>query len=726
VSAHPAVPLPEDWTDYGRILQNGKLGQWDYQLWGGFASTAVKKEGTYYLYYQGARGYRIEDDTVTFRAIGVATSTDGINFRKHDRNPVVTWFPTGGPEEGAASAAAVLDPQGRIALYYGANTEASRTTVHADARLALSADGLEFADQGAVLAHGDPSVWGSGDELFPIAAIRGDNRWFVYYLPNGSPEQRKLGVAWGRTSGALTSSEGARDPRGAIAAWGPGGAAKIDSETYALFLNHSGLQARTATLSRPDRLSTPVVTHELEAVGHATILLDQDVRTWFMYYLRASGDGYGVMLAPLGERDTSPPKAPPRPTPTPFDHERIDLTWEPATDAETGIVEYLVFRDGAKIAATKGQSFRDEGCDERTFYSYEISAVNYHGIKGPKSRAAVVSTPSDARPPSIGSVTASGSPERVYVVFNEALDRDSVQNVANYTISDGVRVDAASLMEDLRTVELTTSRHRDHHLYTLTVRGLRDHSSNRNRIADPQAMDYTFSAVGGLVACWGFEEGSGTTVHDTANFGHHGSLIYPDRSPATWTAGVVGNALQFDGVDDLVTIETRGVLRSLTDGGYTHSAWVRPQDAPGGTADHDSLYSILTRDRTGLYYDADQSFKAVLRRATGDELSIVEGPFPPGQWHHVAMVVDSARRELRLYVDGSEARSSPARYRGELDVPRAGDYLIATSDPLVERWDHRFKGTIDEVRAYNRALEPSEVRDLARHPAGLTVSGHVR
>jgi len=191
------IPTQSDCTDYRKIIQNGTLGQWDYQLFGGFTGTVVKKDGIYNLYYKGASGYRIADDTVTWRAIGVATSPDGINFDKFDGNPVITWFSNDSEEEGATSGAAALDDNGEIVLYYGANTIQSATLVNADGRLATSADGLTFADQGIVLDHRDSSIWGSGDELFPIIALHdADQRTIQKWLYRQMYLIPRRGITW--------------------------------------------------------------------------------------------------------------------------------------------------------------------------------------------------------------------------------------------------------------------------------------------------------------------------------------------------------------------------------------------------------------------------------------------------------------------------------------------------------------------------------------------------
>ncbi len=60
----------------------------------------------------------------------------------------------------------------------------------------------------------------------------------------------------------------------------------------------------------------------------------------------------------------------------------------------------------------------------------------------------------------------------------------------------------------------------------------------------------TQSAVAGLVAAYGFEEGIGTTVADLSGNGNNGTLVN-----ATWTAsGKFGKALVFNGTNAEVTI----------------------------------------------------------------------------------------------------------------------------------------------------------------------------
>jgi hypothetical protein len=71
-----------------------------------------------------------------------------------------------------------------------------------------------------------------------------------------------------------------------------------------------------------------------------------------------------------------------------------------------------------------------------------------------------------------------------------------------------------------------------------------------------------------------------------------------------------------------------------------------------------------------------------------------------GEWHHLAATYNGSA--LKLYVDGNlvaTTRASTALSSGAFP-------LFIGGNPL---WGEFFKGTIDEVRVYNRALTDGEI-----------------
>lgn len=381
------LPSDADWVDYGLVFRAGLPGQWDHLLWGGFANSIIKKDGIYYLYYQGSEYYREDfDPTVMWRGIGVATSSDGIRFKKYRGNPILTWFPNKNGEEGAVSSGVALAEDGAIVLYYGANTQESATTVNANARLAVSQDGLHFEDKGVVLDRTNPAVWGSGDEIFPVGAIHHEGRWIVYYIPNGVAQSGQLGVAYGDRVDSLNQTSPVTSDTRPVAIWGTTAQVKIGENSYAFMLNHlrdNRTEVRLVSPDQPAQFSQPVVTYQLEKEQQAVLLLDEEKRTWFMYYQDPLG--YGVKLAPAGPKDLSPPSAPRGVIAYQVGNERLHLLWQPAQDLDTGIVQYRVYRNGKLLTTLMNTHYTVSGSVARIPYNYRVSAVNLHGIEGPKS-----------------------------------------------------------------------------------------------------------------------------------------------------------------------------------------------------------------------------------------------------------------------------------------------------------------------------------------------------
>jgi hypothetical protein len=296
------IPQPDAWTDHGTIFDAGQAGDWDQYLWGGFAGCAVKRGGTTFVYYQGANGYSDAFGTVTYRAIGLATSSDGLTFSKHPANPVLTWFPNNALEEGAVSCGASVTSAGTIWLYFGANEMISSSLVNADGRYATSSTGSAFDEQGVVLDHAKSSVWGSGDELFPVIAFASGGNHYAYYIPNGSQQKGNLGVAWGPGPTELTTTAGATSSGNPVQAWGMGSAAELEPGYYGLFV--SDVQAKTITayevdLAQPDVLLGPVATYSFENMSQGTLLLDAPGATWYLYYRTVDANAYGARTAPI-------------------------------------------------------------------------------------------------------------------------------------------------------------------------------------------------------------------------------------------------------------------------------------------------------------------------------------------------------------------------------------------------------------------------------------------
>jgi hypothetical protein len=381
-----AIPKQEDWIDFGPILELGADGEWDTVLGGHTPVGIIKNDGIYYFYYVGGDGLRSFDDGPRHRSIGVATSEDGINFKKYSGNPVMTFSRYNGEEEGANSAGITLDDEGNFVMFYGA-AEGPRDIIIANARVAISTDGFNFEDKGQVLNRLNPLLYGFGDEIFPLAAFTHKGKWYVYYQPNGATKSLTLGMAWGSRFNRLPRSTGVLDQTSGglpVHLWG--NIIWLSPEKIALFVQRlwwpdSFVEVRTASPDTPHQLSEPVERYDIPDLKRAAILLDIEKNTWFMYY-NIFDDFWRLMLAPVGEPDLTPPTPPQNITASINDTGKVTLAWQPATDPDTGVAVYRIYRDGEMIGETKDLHFIDEELFDSTACRYQVTAINLHGTEG--------------------------------------------------------------------------------------------------------------------------------------------------------------------------------------------------------------------------------------------------------------------------------------------------------------------------------------------------------
>jgi hypothetical protein len=123
-----------------------------------------------------------------------------------------------------------------------------------------------------------------------------------------------------------------------------------------------------------------------------------------------------------------------------------------------------------------------------------------------------------------------------------------------------------------------------------------------------------------------------------------------------------------------------------------------------------------------LSYLADQTFEIRVQTTLG-AISLASDRVPPGQWQHVIAVVRLQPEELHLYLDGRPVDGSPMALRAhlapiELHPTRTqakyfAKYRIGVNSPIYDYQRHFFRGLIDDVQIYDRALSTHEIELLS-------------
>jgi hypothetical protein len=214
------------------------------------------------------------------------------------------------------------------------------------------------------------------------------------------------------------------------------------------------------------------------------------------YWVRWTGNQTGefvvtnsAYIAPSS--DTSPPSAPTGLQAQAGSDRTIHLSWSAATDAQSGIAAYVIYRDNTEAGRTQETSFTDSGLTEKTTYRYEVSALNNSMLEGSRSSSVDGTTLADTASPAISSVST-GSATEVRIVFNEPVGQQSAQTAANYSIDNDISVGGASLGADLKTVTLTVSDLSKDITYTLAVRNVTDRASSPNQVAATTTAQFTY------------------------------------------------------------------------------------------------------------------------------------------------------------------------------------------------------------------------------------------
>ena len=210
-----------------------------------------------------------------------------------------------------------------------------------------------------------------------------------------------------------------------------------------------------------------------------------------------------------------------------------------------------------------------------------------------------------------------------------------------------------------------------------------------------------------------FDEGSGNIAYDHSpeeNDSSNDTLLgFP-----TWTNGnISASALEFDGIDDCVSIPNAESLTPAEN--FTVMAWMKP-----GSLTHDVVgmnkeqsYGILVR-KNG---DSAVTFEFNMTNDKGRSSTVYDSnaydptsndytPYLINQWHHVAGVYNG--RKIILYINGVM-----------IDKARASGSTLNTPSPLVigsGGANSFFSGAIDDVRMYNTALSDSEIRSIFHNP----------
>jgi|GEM_PF-2091179 len=199
----------------------------------------------------------------------------------------------------------------------------------------------------------------------------------------------------------------------------------------------------------------------------------------------------------------------------------------------------------------------------------------------------------------------------------------------------------------------------------------------------------------GLVGYWSFDEGKGDVVKDLSGSGNDGKVF-----GAEFVDGVKGKALGLKGTKESYVDCGNGKSLNFDTGSFSYSSWVYPTESvgkwdmpiyKGGASKSVPGYDMElgTDGWTGCISDGTQVKMVGLGNETNN------------RWVYLVVVVDREQNKMFGYRDGSLVSS--------VDIKGFGS--VSSGQPLwISRPGYPFKGLIDEVKVYNRALTADEIK----------------
>ncbi len=182
----------------------------------------------------------------------------------------------------------------------------------------------------------------------------------------------------------------------------------------------------------------------------------------------------------------------------------------------------------------------------------------------------------------------------------------------------------------------------------------------------------------------------------------------------------VGNALDFDGIDDFVTVNS-SITSATTSQPLTVEAWIYPTN------------NSDTRVILSKYYGGDSSKSNFIIARNTDQKLLIGGngtnaiasnaTLPLNTWTHVAVVFQSGTNNTKIYINGTHDINGTLNYNSSNSTTtmRLGEFDRIDVYSAYQRWN----GMIDEVRVWNAVRTQSEITDNMNIPLTGTETGLV-
>ncbi len=195
-----------------------------------------------------------------------------------------------------------------------------------------------------------------------------------------------------------------------------------------------------------------------------------------------------------------------------------------------------------------------------------------------------------------------------------------------------------------------------------------------------------------LVGFWSFDEGTGTVAYDSSGKNNHGIVNGP-----VWSEGIVNGSLDYDGIDDTVTVPHNASIDLTTE--FTLMAWVKR----AGPVNERIICKRNDTSGDGWGYELGKDGNLIVNLYLIDYF-VSKGKIPLSEWTHTAITFNSNQGIVRIYINGVidsvHYTNNPVTVNElDLQIGRQGNWPA-----------NFFYGQIDEVAIYSCALFPEQIQ----------------
>lgn len=209
---------------------------------------------------------------------------------------------------------------------------------------------------------------------------------------------------------------------------------------------------------------------------------------------------------------------------------------------------------------------------------------------------------------------------------------------------------------------------------------------------------FAFSYESSLVGYWELDETSGSYAYDSTAYNRNGTISGATQG----VPGVYGTAYSFDGSNDYVNFGTQILLSPSA---FTFTAWIKPEAGMSGA--RLIAYNPSTNGATTKYFDIYLSGNVLVWDLfkTGNVWDGINTNVTLSEWNHIASVYTGT--SCSLYLNGESVGSKSASLTAYTKA--FNTYLGNNANNLSQG---PFKGTMDDIAIWNRALDPYEIDSI--------------